>query len=459
MSYNQFSFAVFLGIIGYTLFLWFVIRLCFSNILYKDKQLGKYFNIAFFLKIGAGIAFTLMYEYIYQWMGDTFYYYSNSCHLSQTLWTSPSSYFKILFDLVDNTNIASVDTTFYNPLRYKGNASGLYNIHRFLSPFAILGLRNYYLMCVVANSFFFVLNFKVFLFILKQINVSDKYRRITFISFLCIPSALLFSSGLVKDSFCYTFSSLMVVYLYKLFFLRKISIGNIIKFLFCFYILYSLKPYLLFVFFGSFLLWWGFSLLHHVKNVVLRFAIFPTVMILLFVSLLYGSQFLGTLLGGKYSSIDSMVQSAAMSQYDLKQDYYQGHAFDIGEYSDIEGMISLSPLAIVAGLFRPFLWEARNMGMFFSGVENTIILFLTLYILFIIGPKYFIPLIKNNLFLSFCLLVSIMLSFSIGITTSNFGALVRFKIPLLPFLFYALLFIWKSYQIDRKELSKKSTSN
>jgi len=41
-----------------------------------------------------------------------------------------------------------------------------------------------------------------------------------------------------------------------------------------------------------------------------------------------------------------------------------------------------------------------------------------------------------------------MLAFGVGIATANFGALVRYKIPLVPFYFSALFLI---YQISEKE--------
>ena len=49
------------------------------------------------------------------------------------------------------------------------------------------------------------------------------------------------------------------------------------------------------------------------------------------------------------------------------------------------------------------------------------------------GVKYTIKQILGNPFVSMCLLFSVVLALGIGISTSNFGALVRFKIPLIPF--------------------------
>ncbi|NNF02533.1 MAG: hypothetical protein HKN22_07590 [Bacteroidia bacterium] len=42
--------------------------------------------------------------------------------------------------------------------------------------------------------------------------------------------------------------------------------------------------------------------------------------------------------------------------------------------------------------------------------------------------------------MTFCIIFSLFFAFSVGLSTSNFGSLVRYKIPLLPF-FVAALFI------------------
>jgi len=45
---------------------------------------------------------------------------------------------------------------------------------------------------------------------------------------------------------------------------------------------------------------------------------------------------------------------------------------------------------------------------------------------------FFVRIFQYPLFI-FCLSFSLFLAFSIGLTAGNFGALVRYKIPMLPF--------------------------
>lgn len=85
---------------------------------------------------------------------------------------------------------------------------------------------------------------------------------------------------------------------------------------------------------------------------------------------------------GKYS-IDKVFETAQVSQSDLKQNYYKGNTFDIGSYeASLAGLLSVSHKAIFATLFRPSILDVRNVVMFVSAIENTLLLILTIYLLF-----------------------------------------------------------------------------
>lgn len=430
-------------ILVYILLIVFIYAIVGRTIYAKDKKLYHLLIFGLLIKILGGIAFAMLYEFHYRWAGDTFYYFRNSCYLAKTFWNSPLSYFRILFDTVDASNIGMIDTTYYNPLFRLNNASGIYSMHRFTSVFAIAGFDNYYLISILMNGFLYLLNWKVFCFVDKMF---PNHTKITFIAFMCVPSVILFSSGIMKDAYVYSFSGMMLLYLYRLFFDRQIGVGNIIKLLFSVYVVYSLKPYVLFALFLAFFVWFGFTYLYKVKNKVLRVIILPIVMVVMSVVALYGMTTLGNMLGGKYASVDAMVESASLSQYDLKQDYYQGQSFDIGGYDDVNGAVSVAPLAIIAGLYRPFLWEVRSAAMLFSGVENFVLLLISIYVILVVGLKKTYQLINENLFFLYCLIFTLLLACGVGLSTSNFGALVRFRIPFVPYFFFILLYISNVYR-------------
>jgi hypothetical protein len=144
---------------------------------------------------------------------------------------------------------------------------------------------------------------------------------------------------------------------------------------------------------------------------------------------------------GDYSSIDNMLKLASEKSTDLKQSYYEGNSFDIGEYDPtISGVLSKFPIATITGLFRPFLWESKNIVMILSGLENAIFLLILLYIFFN-KPIGVIKAITSNPLVLFCFIFSIFFAFSVAISTSNFGAMVRLRIPQIPFLLSGLVIV------------------
>jgi len=70
----------------------------------------------------------------------------------------------------------------------------------------------------------------------------------------------------------------------------------------------------------------------------------------------------------------------------------------------------------------------------FSGLENTFVLGLFVWMLWRARIFFFLKCMFNNPLVMVCFLFAISYGFVTGITTPNFGALVRFKIPLLPLL-------------------------
>ncbi|MBE9469429.1 MAG: hypothetical protein IMY72_14075 [Bacteroidetes bacterium] len=162
---------------------------------------------------------------------------------------------------------------------------------------------------------------------------------------------------------------------------------------------------------------------------------------------------IGSTIGGDYSSVDKLLQKAQITQDDLKREYYHGSSFDIGSFEPtLIGVIKKSPEAIVAGLYRPFIWESRYPVMVLSGIENLLLLILTLYVIFRSGFIFTFKSISKDTVILFCVIFSITFAFSVGLSTSNFGALVRYKIPAIPFFLAGLFIINYRY---KKERTKK----
>ena len=144
---------------------------------------------------------------------------------------------------------------------------------------------------------------------------------------------------------------------------------------------------------------------------------------------------------GKFS-VDQILEKAVITQRDLKSDYYGGNSFDIGDFdSTLPSILSVSHRALFAGLFRPFITETRNILMFISSLENLALLIFTISLLIRLRVFGFFKYFYVNHLLTFSLIFSLFFSWSVGLSTSNFGSMVRYKIPGLPFFLASLLII------------------
>ncbi len=88
--------------------------------------------------------------------------------------------------------------------------------------------------------------------------------------------------------------------------------------------------------------------------------------------------------------------------------------------------------------------------MMLSAFENFAMLVLTIYLVLKVRIVKFLKLMFSHNLLVFSLVFSLFFAFSVGLATANFGSLVRYKIPLLPF-YVASLFIIRHFD---KQLSK-----
>jgi uncharacterized membrane protein YfcA len=103
-------------------------------------------------------------------------------------------------------------------------------------------------------------------------------------------------------------------------------------------------------------------------------------------------------------------------------------------------MLRAMPISIYTAFYRPYLWEGDSIFVRISAVEA--FLFLILTIRFFISNNFIKALrtIRNNELLMASLVFAIILGFFAGYTSGLFGVLVRFKAPLLPFLFLVLMY-------------------
>lgn len=412
----------------------------FAAFLYKNKKLLKDPSYKYYLNgIGAKILGTLFFCSIYLFYygyGDTIAYFESTNALANLFYQDPSKYFEVLFSepTVEIRSLFS-DRTGY-PYSYMFYDSHTFMVIKLTSVFTIITGKSYYLTSLLLSALSYFGIWKLFLTFRQYApEIEDKLAW----AILYFPSPLFWGGGVSKDTYTLTATALFVYSAHEVFILKKRKPFVVVLLLISSWLILSIKPYIFLVLFPGGLLWIFYEKLQRIKSPFVTFFLFP-LMILGITFLSY--YVLGSLSGSMSKfSVDKAFETAAITNHDLKQEYYGGASFDIGDFDgSAGGVLPLFFPAINAGLFRPFIWEGRSIVLVMAGFENAFLLFFTLYILFKTKITGSFKIIAKNPLLLFCITFTLLFAFMIGLTTSNFGALVRFKIPIIPF-FVATLFI------------------
>ena len=96
--------------------------------------------------------------------------------------------------------------------------------------------------------------------------------------------------------------------------------------------------------------------------------------------------------------------------------------------------------------------------MVISVVENLLLLLFTIYAFSRTNPLRLLKQIFSSPILTYSLIFTIIFGFGVGIASTNFGALVRYRIPLIPF-YFPLIYLISKKKITSQVYRLKSVNN
>lgn len=102
--------------------------------------------------------------------------------------------------------------------------------------------------------------------------------------------------------------------------------------------------------------------------------------------------------------------------------------------------LALAPFALVTAFYRPFLFEARNAVQLVNALEATALLVISVQLVRRRKWRVLFAEIRGSPVLAFCATFAIVLAVGTGLATSNLGTLSRYRAPMMPF-FFALLMV------------------
>jgi hypothetical protein len=327
-----------------------------------------------------------------------------------------------------------------------------YMVIRLLNPLLIPGCNGYLISTVLLACFTYSGMWRLFLVFCEHYPL--KYKSFAF-AILYFPSVIFWGGGILKDPITLSCTGWVIYCIHKVFFIKKNTFKYSTLLLVNLYLIISIKPYIVFCLLPGSLMWIFSKRIYAVKNSAFKVLIVP---IILAISAFGGYGILKVLQGymGKFS-VETITHTAYVTQADLKKDYYHGHSFDLGLEDESAGsFVRTIPAALVVGIYRPWIWECPNAVMLLSGLENTLILVLSIISIYRSGLFPVLSRIFKEPLLFFAITYSIFFAIMVGITSANFGALVRFKIAYLPFFICALFILIKKRKEKGTDLALAS---
>ncbi|MBC8081668.1 MAG: hypothetical protein H7Z21_00525 [Hymenobacter sp.] len=409
---------------------------------YTNAYTRKYFIPALSLKFTGAIALGLIYQFYYGG-GDTFNYYA---HI-KVIYGALGDDFALGVKLLTSNGQQLPELTRYTSQMFwwQPNSTELF-IVRIASVLALLCLNTY---SVIALFFAFISFCGMWAMYVTFVRIYPAAYKQLAIAVFFLPSVFFWGSGLMKDSLCigalgWTFYGFYHVFIVKKNIVQAAILGGL-----GIYIIISAKIYILLSFMPPALFWIFNENSARIKSASIRFLIKPFLIAAGAGAAYYGATNLTA--GDERFDVEKIGERSKITQEYLSEYVVSGSAYHIGELDgSINSIVQVAPQAIFIALFRPFLFEARNPVMLLSALEATVFLYFTISLLYKTGLSKGLILIAAEPILTFCFLFAIIMAIGVGTTSGNFGTLVRYKIPLMPFFLAALYIMqFKAQAVQR----------
>jgi hypothetical protein len=414
----------------------------------RSKQYSVYYLRFIYFKIFTAILFVLIHVFYYKG-GDTFLYYSGASFFAEQFFNNPLTYFKLLFT---SQNMVS-NVVYSSDLIYALNSSNdVFFLSKIVSIFNIFSLNNYLSASILYTSLTAIGIWKLYSVFCELYPRLSKHLAI---GILFYPSLGIWGSGILKDPLTLCCVGLIFSSTYCIINGKK-YISSILLIAISAYFCFVLKPYILYTFVPILLLWAQGHISGKVKNPIFKAILTPIILVTFSLGGFYAINSISEG-AGKYS-LDS-VQSVAEGfqswhTYLAETRDQSGYSLGNVEFTPL-GVLQKAPEAFFVAYFRPFIFsDVRNVATLFEAIQTFILLLLSIYVFIKVGLLKSLKLIISNPDVRAFMLFAVIFGVTVGLTSYNFGALSRYKIPGIPFYVASISIIYYLGYLKPKGIMK-----
>jgi len=433
---------------------WFILlillALWIQNRFYPGHSEGRYWILLLSLKMISGILLGFLYMYYYGY-GDTLRYYYTGSVLYEILLQDPQAALRLWLGSDHEVAPDMKETALLIPY-WKHQASALF-VGKISGCISLLTFNSYF-----ANSLFFSFFSATGIWVL--------YRTLSFylpenikllrISVLFLPSMIFWSSGLFKDPIAIGFMGWLLFAFHRIMEKKGSRILYVFIFIFSALLLFNIKVYILLAWLPFLIIWMVYGVSRKFVDPLVRRKFLKLASVcglglgvgLVQAITVYYPQFAIELL------MDSIVSNRNELLY--TEQYYEsgyGSRFDIGNFdASWQGILSMIPSGLFAALFRPGLWDIRSLIMIPAALENTVILLWCFLWLTRGKISHLFAGLKGKPVLSLGFVFSLVFAIFVGLSTSNFGTMARYRLPAMPFFLAGLIALSAASKKNKPEV-------
>jgi hypothetical protein len=415
---------------------------------YKDKRIQKLYFRAFYFKLICVFAFTMLTEFYFKG-GDTALYYQAVQDIRAGIKDNPDNLLVAVKSSKLTYKSPLFDYFYYDGYQDDITYNYMFNTANFMPP--KLALLPSYLfgnsyLCINMLFGFFALGGAIRLFKTFYYFYPKLYREIA-LACLFLPSVCYWSSGLLKDPICFGCVGYITYAFLNVFVRKKKYFSSIALIVICGALLYLIKVYILLVLVLSLVIWQFSEFNKLIENKTLR-------------SIFTGMTFITSAVIGVLL-MNYLTSTEAGQQYQLDKiagnAEYQREMFAViaqqtgGSDSHFEINTSNPLLMVLGGIsatfYRPLIWEINTPIVLLAAFESSIFLFLTLFFMYKRGVKKFFTIPFSEPRILMCFVFAFVFAMAVGISSANFGALSRYKIPCMPFYLIMLIMLYEKTKL------------
>lgn len=410
----------------------------------KDPKIIQLYYRAFYFKLICVFVFVLLTQYYFKG-GDTSLYYQATKDLRAAIKDNPQNLEEVI-----KTQKLTYKSPLFDYFYYDGYVEDLTYNYMFsqanFTPPKLALIPSYIFgnsfLCISLVFGFFALGGALRLFKTFYHFYPGQYREIAF-ACLFLPSVCYWSSGLLKDPITFGCVGYIANAFLNIFIKKEKFLISIAIIVLCSFLIFVIKVYILLVLVLALLIWQFAEFNKLIQNRTLR-NIFAIMTFALSVGV-------GLLLMNYLTSMEAAQQyqfDKIAGNAEYQRQMYTDIARQTGGSDSHFSINTSNPFLMVFGgitatFFRPFLWEVNTPIALLSAAESSILLFLTLFFIYKKGIKNFFSIPFSDPRMLMCFVFAFVFAVAVGVSSANFGALSRYKIPCMPFYLMMILLMYR----------------